>query len=558
MDDELDFDFDMMDQDSPPKALDHVPDDYDSFDDEFEARNENLTKKKILNRYSEIQKESEMIDQVAKEIRTLMLICQKMEQCYSKRISENCVVRSFVEARYMFNESLLLIITISNESEYDIDGWSLCVQCESLNDTMPVNLSQAIQLELIPSKILKSFELSIASKSIRNLPVLIQLKLFKRFEFDGAEKLFRIPLDPFVASLWSLAQIHKDCSRITATNFDFALRIPHPLIDLLCGCPDTISTTNVFRAFLPTSITQNLQNVEELNLSFPTGPSKWEFARMRVTRESTYYTVTIATETSKFVAQLRNQLKLWLIVEMSKFKSRPVNAMAVLPELGDVDEIMTSAFVVGATGAVGSQLVKLLAECEKFSKVVIFARREVEGANGDKFIQETVDFEKISEESEAVKDIDVAFCALGTTRAKSGADGFYKVDHDYVLNSAKLAKDNGVKSFVLISSVGANENSMFLYPKTKGQVEREITELGFEKFVIIRPGMIEAKREEPRFIEGVMNFILKPAKMVCNSIGSTSTQIAQAMIMAARTEETGTLIWNNAKIIEEAKKFEAN
>ena len=46
-------------------------------------------------------------------------------------------------------------------------------------------------------------------------------------------------------------------------------------------------------------------------------------------------------------------------------------------------------------------------------------------------------------------------------------DGFYKVDHNYVVNTAKLAKDGGCKQFHLVSSTGANRNSSFLYPRTK-------------------------------------------------------------------------------------------
>jgi len=46
-------------------------------------------------------------------------------------------------------------------------------------------------------------------------------------------------------------------------------------------------------------------------------------------------------------------------------------------------------------------------------------------------------------------------------------DGFYRVDHDYVVNSAQLAKNNGCSQFHIISSVGANKDSSFLYAKTK-------------------------------------------------------------------------------------------
>ena len=66
-----------------------------------------------------------------------------------------------------------------------------------------------------------------------------------------------------------------------------------------------------------------------------------------------------------------------------------------------------------------------------------------------------IDFDNIEEHKEAFKEGDIAFYRLGTTKGKSGADGFVKVDYDYVVNSAKLLKESGVcKDYHLISSTG--------------------------------------------------------------------------------------------------------
>jgi hypothetical protein len=46
-------------------------------------------------------------------------------------------------------------------------------------------------------------------------------------------------------------------------------------------------------------------------------------------------------------------------------------------------------------------------------------------------------------------------------------EGFIKVDYDYIVGSAKMAKAAGVEHFSLISSGGANANSWFLYMKVK-------------------------------------------------------------------------------------------
>lgn len=106
----------------------------------------------------------------------------------------------------------------------------------------------------------------------------------------------------------------------------------------------------------------------------------------------------------------------------------------------------------------------------------------------------------------------LAWKLAGTTRKKSGAEGFYRVDHDYVVQTAKLAKDGGCSHFHLVSSTGANKNAFFLYPKTKGQVEEELLQMGFPRLSIYRPAvlLVPGGREETRAAEAVLQSVLKP------------------------------------------------
>jgi nucleoside-diphosphate-sugar epimerase len=70
-----------------------------------------------------------------------------------------------------------------------------------------------------------------------------------------------------------------------------------------------------------------------------------------------------------------------------------------------------------------------------------------------------------------LKDVDVVFCCLGTTRKAAKSDeAFKRVDYDYVAKIADIAKECGVKQFSLLTSVGADPNSKFLYLQTKGRV----------------------------------------------------------------------------------------
>ncbi|KHN88674.1 Oxidoreductase HTATIP2 [Toxocara canis] len=193
------------------------------------------------------------------------------------------------------------------------------------------------------------------------------------------------------------------------------------------------------------------------------------------------------------------------------------------------------AIVIGGSGAVGSQIVRLLASTDAYRTVLLLNRRQIQLDNEpqmQKIEQRIVDFDTIVDNHK--KDFDgasVVFCALGTTRAEAGADGFYKVDHDYVVNCARAAHAAGVPHFSVVSSSGANENSSFLYVRTKGEMERDVSALNFEHCTIVRPAMLHGKRSRPRLLERVVNFGIAPVKFFFpTKIAISFESVAKAMI----------------------------
>ncbi|XP_022604453.1 oxidoreductase HTATIP2 isoform X2 [Seriola dumerili] len=159
-----------------------------------------------------------------------------------------------------------------------------------------------------------------------------------------------------------------------------------------------------------------------------------------------------------------------------------------------------SCFILGASGETGKVLLQELLERNVFSKITLIGRRQLtfEGKAYENLVQEVVDFEKLDDHAVAFQGHDVGYCCLGTTRAKAGVEGFIRVDHDYVLKSAELAKAGGCTQFHLESSRGADKNSNFLYLKVKGQVEADIEALGFDRYAIYRPGVLLVDRQESR------------------------------------------------------------
>jgi len=169
---------------------------------------------------------------------------------------------------------------------------------------------------------------------------------------------------------------------------------------------------------------------------------------------------------------------------------------------------MKTALVIGATGLVGFQLLKRLLENDRYEKVTVFSRRPT-GLVSPKLQQHLIDFSKPSGWSHLVQG-DVLFSALGSTRAQAGGKrAQYEIDYTFQYQFARAARQNGVKSFVLVSAAGANPKSRFFYPRIKGALERDILALGFPTTIIFKPGPLEGHREKNRPAENLMVAIVR-------------------------------------------------
>ena len=198
------------------------------------------------------------------------------------------------------------------------------------------------------------------------------------------------------------------------------------------------------------------------------------------------------------------------------------------------------ALVIGATGATGKDLVNKLLEDKDFQEVHAFVRRPLNIKN-EKLKAHVVDFEKPEEWKDLVKG-DVAFSCLGTTLKDAGSkDAQRKVDFDYQYQFAKNAKENEVEDYILVSSYGANPNSKIFYSRMKGELEKEVKNLHFNKMTIFQPGMLERKSSD-RFGEVAGAKVIK----FFNSLGLLKSQkplptsvLAHAMINASKIKSNG-------------------
>ena len=148
-----------------------------------------------------------------------------------------------------------------------------------------------------------------------------------------------------------------------------------------------------------------------------------------------------------------------------------------------------NALVIGATGATGRELVKLLLNDNEVEKVNIFVRN-APVIEHEKLKIHTIGFNEIINHKNLING-DVLFSALGTTKKDAGGKKEqYLVDYTFQHEFARIAAINGVENYSLVSSVGANAKSSFFYPKTKGALEEAVKKLNFQKIDIFQPPML--------------------------------------------------------------------
>lgn len=152
------------------------------------------------------------------------------------------------------------------------------------------------------------------------------------------------------------------------------------------------------------------------------------------------------------------------------------------------------ALVIGATGATGQEIVSQLLGDDSFNSVSIFVRKDP-NITHSKLKTYIIDFSKIKNYKDLIKG-DVLFSCLGTTLRVAGSkDKQYLVDYTYQYEFAKIASDNGVSDYSLVSSIGANEKSPFFYPKIKGELEMAIKRFPFKTIQIFQPPTLIRQQE---------------------------------------------------------------
>lgn len=209
---------------------------------------------------------------------------------------------------------------------------------------------------------------------------------------------------------------------------------------------------------------------------------------------------------------------------------------------------------MGASGLIGGFCLDGLLDDPTWSRVTVLGRRPLSRAH-PRLRQHTVHFDRL-EEFAALVEGDDLFCCLGTTLREAGSrEAFRRVDFTYVVETARLALNNGAQQLLLVSAMGADPDSTLFYNRVKGEAERAVRALGWASLAILRPSLLLGDRARARPGEEI-------GKRVLGALGPAlrgplarlrpvhARDVARAMIRLAREEREGVRIIPPDRIAE--------
>ena len=210
-----------------------------------------------------------------------------------------------------------------------------------------------------------------------------------------------------------------------------------------------------------------------------------------------------------------------------------------------------TAVIIGATGAVGKEILKEILGSEYYERIYVLGRNSISRLPEDgRLTKIVIDFENMRFDTSILDDADV-FAALGTTIKIAGSkENQRKIDVDYTVNFAKLCEGK-VRSFNVVSAIGANSKSKNFYNSLKGELEDKLKEMNLGTLRIFQPSLLISRRDDNRFLEEIFmkvapifQFVLKGKTKKYSPI-ETSLLGKVIVRFATENKEKGTYTYND-------------
>lgn len=208
-----------------------------------------------------------------------------------------------------------------------------------------------------------------------------------------------------------------------------------------------------------------------------------------------------------------------------------------------------TAILLGASGATGSEVLTLLLKDSRYDKIRLFSRSSSNNKHPkiEEYIINLFELENCQNNFMG----DEVYCCIGTTKAKTpDNETYHKIDYGIPVVAAKLAKENNIKTFVVISAIGADAGSSVFYSRTKGQMQEGVLKAGIPKTYILQPSLILAERNEMRLVERVASgimWLINPLLFgnAARFKSITAKNIAKAMVWLCNNTYPNSIVQSN-------------
>ena len=166
-----------------------------------------------------------------------------------------------------------------------------------------------------------------------------------------------------------------------------------------------------------------------------------------------------------------------------------------------------TAIIIGATGATGNKILRLLLLDNRYKTIKLFSRKTcgIDNPKIEEHLGDLLHLETFSNDFTG----DEVYCCIGTTKRQTPDKAMYtKIDFGIPAAAAKLTKMNNISTFVVMSSMGADIDSATFYTKTKGEMENFISSLYIPRTHIFRPSLLLRKTNEIRLAEFIIGRLM--------------------------------------------------
>ena len=211
-----------------------------------------------------------------------------------------------------------------------------------------------------------------------------------------------------------------------------------------------------------------------------------------------------------------------------------------------------SILLAGGTGVIGQALLDHAGDAHN---IITVGRRPTERA-----AQEVVaDFTNLP----PLPPAEAAICVLGTTIGKAGSrEAFHAIDYGAVISFAQAAKTAGARHFLIVTAIGASPSSKVFYSRVKGEAERDLQSLGFDRLDIMQPGLLRGPRSETRPVESLLKAIAPLTDLAMQGPWRRyrsvhAKVVARSLLQASENTTPGVFIHQFEEICRLAREFES-